>query len=363
MKKSICLFLVTVVVFALGATPFPADKMTGSWRMSKIYPIEVDPGNGTPPSETEQRLALTLTFLGNGRCSVVQSHSALSREDTTFFDFKYSDGTILFTKINGKENEQIKDQLLGMVKASRFHLVRIDDNAFEMRYADLPMLAKCWLPVGASTTKYLKNGILEAKTTLPVGGRKITMTERHPPMVFKRMTVNAVISESIKVPDYRIREFERTDNNDFSYRFKLEFHEKTKVPDEILNAILTDFKVAIIEDYSESYSDVDISTLYVNFPKCEQHGGMLEVQSEVLAITVTSFAYSTQTREGRIVVKFNAEQVEEARRYVRRNISAIARDKNIALITGEVPPEATISIVKDEVGANNTLEVVFKALN
>lgn len=364
MKRLAYASAVIVLTLSVMAVPFPVDKMTGSWRMSKIYPIEVDPGNGTPPTETEQRLALTLTFLGNGKCRIVESHSALKEESSTEYDFEYTNGSLLFTKINGQVNEDLKDKMLGgIVKASRFNLIGMGDNAFEMRYADLPTLAKNWPPVGTATTEYLKDGVLLAKTTMHAGAMTITMTERHPPMVFKRMTTDASASGPVKIPNYKLRSFERTGENDFTYRFRIEFHDKSEVPEKVLDALLKDFKITIIEDYSESFSDIDVSTLFVDFPKCEQKEGALEAQAEVLSISVVSFDYSTQTRKGVMFVKFGTDQQEEAHRYVRRNISAIARDKNIALVTGEVPSEATVVIEREEVKDGNTLEIRFMAVD
>ena len=363
MKKLSCISIGIVAILSAAAAPFPADKMTGSWRMSKIYSIEVDSGDGMPATETEQRLALTLTFLGGGKCRVVESHSALKEESATDYDFEYRDGVIVFTNIKGKDIPDLKDKMLGVfVKASRCELIGLGDNAFEMRYSDLSTLAKNWAAVGTATTEYLKGGVLLAKTTMHAGVLAIQMTERHPPMVFKRMTTAASASGSARAPNYRLRAFKRGGDGDFSYRFKLEFSGKAKVSGEVLDALLRDFKIAIIEDYSESFSDIDISTLFVDFTKCEQRDGMLDAEAEVLSIAVISFSYSAQTRRGQMTVKFGSDHLEEARQYVRRNISAIVRDKNIALVTGEVPPEAAVSIEREEVKNEGTFEIFFRAV-
>ena len=63
-----------------------------------------------------------------------------------------------------------------------------------------------------------------------------------------------------------------------------------------------------------------------------------------------------------MTVKFGSDHLEEARQYVRRNISAIVRDKNIALVTGEVPPEAAVSIEREEVKNEGTFEIFFRAV-
>ncbi|MBQ6471125.1 MAG: hypothetical protein IJJ33_04015, partial [Victivallales bacterium] len=54
---------------------------------------------------------------------------------------------------------------------------------------------------------------------------------------------------------------------------------------------------------------------------------------------VERLEYDAATRRGKLAVRFNPGQVEEARVYIQRNIETLVRDKNILLTTGERPPE------------------------
>lgn len=59
---------------------------------------------------------------------------------------------------------------------------------------------------------------------------------------------------------------------------------------------------------------------------------------EVLTITLVGTNYDSNTRRGMVSIRFNVDQYEIARVWVRRNIETLARDKNILLTAGEVPP-------------------------
>ena len=59
-------------------------------------------------------------------------------------------------------------------------------------------------------------------------------------------------------------------------------------------------------------------------------------------------------------MRVNANQYEEARQWVRKNIETLARDKNIALTTGEIPPAAKFYLGREEFKDGNTLEIEFK---
>ena len=106
-----------------------------------------------------------------------------------------------------------------------------------------------------------------------------------------------------------------------------------------------------------------IGTLFVDFADSRVVDGILEGSAAVVTINVVAFSYSTQTRIGRMSVKFSKDQIDVARAYVVRNIAAIVRDKNIALVTGEVPPDATVRIEREEIKGENALEVVFRAVD
>ena len=54
-----------------------------------------------------------------------------------------------------------------------------------------------------------------------------------------------------------------------------------------------------------------------------------------------------------------AGQAEEARTWILRNVKTLAHDKNIALVTGRLPPEATFRTLGEKVDGN-VMEIEFK---
>ena len=55
----------------------------------------------------------------------------------------------------------------------------------------------------------------------------------------------------------------------------------------------------------------------------------------------------------------SANQYEEARAWIRKNIETLARDKNIVLTTGEIPPAAKFYLGREELKNGNILEIEF----
>ena len=58
-------------------------------------------------------------------------------------------------------------------------------------------------------------------------------------------------------------------------------------------------------------------------------------------------------------MRFNAGQAEEARTWILRNVKTLAHDKNIALVTGRLPPEATFRTLGEKIDGN-VMEIEFK---
>ena len=89
------------------------------------------------------------------------------------------------------------------------------------------------------------------------------------------------------------------------------------------------------------------------------NGKMITGRAAVLTIKPTSLTYDANTRRGKMAVKFGVGQAEEARAWIHRNIKTLARDKNIALTTGQLPPEATYYPLGEKVDGN-VMEIEFK---
>ena len=72
------------------------------------------------------------------------------------------------------------------------------------------------------------------------------------------------------------------------------------------------------------------------------------------------FKYDSKMAEGIIAVKINGNRLDEAGKFCRDNIEMLARDKNVALYTGEAPSEAKYYILDEEIIEEDVLEMKFK---
>lgn len=157
---------------------------------------------------------------------------------------------------------------------------------------------------------------------------------------------------------YSILACERESGNDFAYKFELELKGEKSL--KSFRAVQREFREAIKEDYAESFAGTDIASLYVDFPEYRQKGDKIEGRAVVLTINVVSLKYDPDTRIGVLAVRIGANQFEEARKYIRKNIETVACDKNIALTTGEIPPAAKFYLGREEIKDGNILEIEFK---
>ena len=158
---------------------------------------------------------------------------------------------------------------------------------------------------------------------------------------------------------YNILSCKRETGNDFAYRFELEVVGKNSSL-RTFRAVQQEFRKAVKDDYIESTPGAVSDNLYVEFPEYELKGGKIVGRAVVLTISVVSLSYDPNTRTGKLAVKVNANQYEEARKWVRKNIETLARDKNIALVTGEIPPAAKFYLGREELKDGNVLEIEFK---
>lgn len=160
-------------------------------------------------------------------------------------------------------------------------------------------------------------------------------------------------------PLYSVERFERLPGNDFAYEFVLELTSKTsgialasRIKDEIRAEILADYKATYARDRYESIG--------VDFPKFAMAGGRIEGRAEVMRMRVTSLTYDQATRKGLITVKIGAARFDQARQWVRENIEILARDKNVALMTGELPSAGKFYLGAERVKDGNVLEIEFE---
>lgn len=161
------------------------------------------------------------------------------------------------------------------------------------------------------------------------------------------------------VPAHRVVKFAREPKSDFTYGFTLELAEMPYDQEQTKNALMKEFGEAVKEEYADSYPNAKRTSLVFSYSDVKLNGKMIQGKAVVLTITPTSLTYDANTRRGKLAVKFNAGQAEEARAWIRTNIETLARDKNIALVTGQLPPSATYYSLGEKIDGN-VMEIEFK---
>ena len=81
---------------------------------------------------------------------------------------------------------------------------------------------------------------------------------------------------------------------------------------------------------------------------------------EPAAVQIQMLNYDPDTRKGCIAVEFAKGHYAEARLWARRNIETLVRDKNVALVTGNVPSAARFYLGAERVRDGNVLEIEFE---
>ena len=76
--------------------------------------------------------------------------------------------------------------------------------------------------------------------------------------------------------------------------------------------------------------------------------------------SVKSMNYNPSTRKGMIVVSIGTEGYESARKFARRTIETIVKDKNVALTTGQAPAQARYFIGAEKVLNGEVIEFEFE---
>lgn len=72
-----------------------------------------------------------------------------------------------------------------------------------------------------------------------------------------------------------------------------------------------------------------------------------------------SLSYDASLRLGKLSLRFGPGQEKETRNWAKENIETLVRDKNIALITGQLPPAAIYYSLSEKINGN-VMEIEFK---
>ena len=158
---------------------------------------------------------------------------------------------------------------------------------------------------------------------------------------------------------YTIEQFERTADDEFAYAFRLRMKDDADLGLSAMGAVKRDLRQSVYDDYVATYGGTG-SDIRVDFPEFAMRGSIVEGRAEVMRISVISLQYDASTQKGVIAVKIGANRFEDARKWVRKNIETLAQDKNIALTTGQIPPEARFYLGAERVRDGNILEIEFE---
>ena len=366
MKK---MFLLLSLALCAGlpsrAEPFPADKLKGVWRMSQTYISESEtPGTGVVV-EMENRLAITLAFLGDGKCRMTASQTIAGTMTAVMpfiYKYEYADGILAFTETPRLKRGKVPmEQSVPCLNAARFRLAKKDDDSFVLTYADLSPFDRFYSFLGTQTSKYLDDGKLEVRKVRNVSKNlDLVTTEIRPSMVFRRtMGITAESAAREDSPLYKVLACQQDAENIFSYRFKLELVDRHSNKLDMFRMVQREFRTAVLEDSAQSYEG-DACSLFVELPEFRLSGDRIEGRAIVLPMSVQTLAYDPVTRQGRMSVSLGAKQFDVARRYVRKNIESLALDSNIVALEGERPPQGRFYIGRETVKDGSVLEVEFK---
>ncbi len=163
-----------------------------------------------------------------------------------------------------------------------------------------------------------------------------------------------------KVPAHDIVKFARDADSDFSYVFALELAEKPNDPNRVVSSVTQEFSKSVKESYINTYPGAKENSLVVDFSNVKVDGRRIEGRATVLSIKPVSLTYDATTRRGKLSVQFGSGQEEEARAWIRRNIERLVRDKNIMLVTGQMPPEGHYYSLGEKI-EGNVMEIEFRA--
>ena len=158
-------------------------------------------------------------------------------------------------------------------------------------------------------------------------------------------------------PQHNVIRLDRESNG--GYSFAIDMMGSLANKEAAVQAVLSEFAESVKEEYKDAFPSADATSLSVAFHNLKIEGMRISGRAAVLTIKPLSLIYDPHTRRGKLSVRFNPGQREEVREWARKNIETLARDKNIALVTGQLPPAATYYSLGEKVDGN-VMEIEFK---
>lgn len=200
-----------------------------------------------------------------------------------------------------------------------------------------------WVKVGSFSASVV-SGRHPKRLRQYVGGKVAEAARRRP-------------GRSAGLDGYVVERFERTSDDGFAYAFRIRLKEGAQQGLSAMAVAKDELRRAVAADYAAAYGGGDIR---VDFPEFSMKGAVVEGRAEVMRISVKSLTYDAVLHKGVISVRIGANRFEDARKWVRKNIETLAADKNVALTTGQIPPDARFFLGAERILDGGVLEIEFE---
>jgi hypothetical protein len=169
----------------------------------------------------------------------------------------------------------------------------------------------------------------------------------------------AVASPKKSLHKYVVEHFARMSDDNFAYSFRLRLRDGADAGISAMDQIKKELRATIASDYVGAHGG-KMSEVHVDLPEFTLKDSVIEGRAEIMQITVESLRYDSQTQKGVIAIKIGSSRFEDARKWVRKNIESLARDKNVALTTGQIPNASRFYLGTERVKQGNILEIEFE---
>ena len=146
---------------------------------------------------------------------------------------------------------------------------------------------------------------------------------------------------------------------DFACTFTLRSRRSGALKLSDCGMIRTALRSAIRTHYLASHPDVNPRTLVIDFTKYQIEGSHIDGRVAVLTAMPESITYDSASRRGVLNVRVGDGQFEDARRWIRRNLAALANQSNIEFNGNAIPRGARFYSEGEEM-REGVLKVSFR---
>lgn len=159
---------------------------------------------------------------------------------------------------------------------------------------------------------------------------------------------------------FEINELENEGDHDFAYRFSLSKKKVGGLTPLDVNEIRNAFHAVIRSIYVMKHRELNPRALAVDFVEFTVTDGHIRGKVVVVTTEVDSVSYDSVSRKGRIAVRVNVNQLDDARRLIRKRIGEFASRSNIVVEGDAIPSGARFYTESETLNDNGILEVDFR---